>query len=502
MLELALVFGESMVLQREKPVCIWGKGIPGQKVNVQIQGKSIETKVKNDGNWNCTLEPLSASEEEMLQVSSGEEYICYHDVAVGDVWLAGGQSNMEFAMFSDREFGVELKDCDNPCIRFFDYPKVAYDEQLTELPHKTEGFWRRCNAENLKYYSAVAYYFAKKLQVSEQIPVGIIGCNWEGTPACSWVDGSYCKGSAAQIWWDEYEECVKSMDMKAYEKAVKEDFNTIHSDWIETPYAQFFCMDATYEALKQAIDASGDYELLIGPKSPSRPSGLYKTMLKNVVPYTIKGFLFYQGESDEPKAQVYGVLLKCLIQNWRDLWKENLPFLFVQLAPYEGYGRTSGINFPMIRSQQQWVEENVENTAMAVISDAGDQWNIHPRSKRAPGERLALLALSKVYQRSVLCDSPVLCEGWEENGEIVLKFLNAGEGLILKGNSIEALDIQIDEREVTGYKYQIERDEIHIQTDVPVVQGCVKIEFAQQPYHKVNLYNSAGLPARPKTIYF
>ena len=496
-LETALVFGSHMVLQRGKELTVWGKGSPGQQVQVKVQDECQSSMIDDQGIWSLILKPLSASEQETMIISSGNESLTYVDVAVGDVWIAGGQSNMEFGMYSDRNFEQEKEGCKNDNIRFFDYPKVSYDEQLDSLPHNSEGFWRTCDAENLTYFSAVGYYFAKEIQAEEQVPVGVIGCNWGGSTISCWMDKAY--SGRGQVWWDEYEDAVSKLDMEQYEEAIKMDFSAVHNDWIDTPYAQFMCQDATFEGLKAALEMS-NVPVLVGPKSPNRPSGLYDTMLKKLVPYQMKGVVWYQGESDDVKAEVYGELQEGLIKCWRDLWQEELPFLFVQLPPYEGYGRLSGARFPEIREHQQWVEDHVPGTAMAVITDTGSRYDIHPKEKHSVGERLALQALQKVYKRNILGDSPRLTSGRKEDGKIILEFSNVGNGLMLEGEQISALELFQSERLIADYQFEIAENRILIEADDIGQDIPVQVQLAYTPYYKVNLYNSEKLPVRPGRI--
>ena len=498
-LKTALIFGNEMVLQRDKPLAIWGDALPGKKVELGIQGKYTSVIAGENGTWKAIIPPLAVSECEILTICCEKEKLEYTNVAVGEVWIAGGQSNMEFVMQSEAMFQTEIEQCENPRIRFFDYPKISYEQQISLLPHKTEGFWRRCDKDNLKYYSAVGYYYAKTLEQELHIPIGIVGCNWGGSTASCWMDGEYCKEIDGKSWWEEYEETVKSLKMNEYEEALKTDYNVLHSDWIDTQMPELLSQEATLEGLKAAY-LEYDMPILVGPKSPNRPSGLYETMLKKLVPYGMRGVIWYQGESDDVKAEMYGEMQTALIKNWRELWEEEFPFLFVQLPPFQGYGRATGANFPEIRRQQQAVAESVENVGMVVTSDLGSQYDLHPKQKGPVGDRLALMALTKVYDKEIICESPSLVSGYFEADTLVLKFENVGAGLQVRGERIEALEILQNNLLVTDYSFTVQKNCIVIRYNAWIDAAEIIVRFACQPYYQVNLYNSVSLPARPSEI--
>lgn len=219
MLKTGLIFGNGMVLQREKKIPIWGFAEPFTEVHVTIQGVSSGTVSDDSGAWNLTLPPLRTSFEEIMEIRSGMESLSYSGVQVGEVWLAGGQSNMEFHMRYDADYADERKRCENPCIRFFDYPEVSYVGQLDEADYSLHyGFWRKSEPEQLERFSAVGYYFAKELQAKYHVPVGVIGCNWGGTPACAWMSEKAIRDGGGQIYLDEYAAAIKNLDPNSYDQ--------------------------------------------------------------------------------------------------------------------------------------------------------------------------------------------------------------------------------------------------------------------------------------------
>lgn len=189
MLRTASIFQNNMILQRGKTVSVWGEGTPGAEVCAKIQGKDGKTFVGKDGKWMLGIEELTASEEECLVIECGEEKLIYKDVAVGEVWVAGGQSNMEFWMRYEKHREEEFENCPHQSLRFFDVPEICYERQLEEFDYSRQGVWREAvSKEELEYFSAVGYYFQKEIQKELRVPVGVIGCNWGGTISRAWMN--------------------------------------------------------------------------------------------------------------------------------------------------------------------------------------------------------------------------------------------------------------------------------------------------------------------------
>ena len=521
MLKTAILFKDHMIIQHEKNVIVWGTGDAGAKVTVTMQGKSVETGIDQNGNWRISLGPFQASFEEEMVIASGEEKIVLKDVQVGEVWLAGGQSNMEFHMRYDADIETETGRCLNENIRFFDYPEVSYVGQIDEADYgKNYGFWRKARPEEIERFSAVGYYFAKELQNRYQVPFGIIGCNWGGTPACAWMSEEAVTEGGGQIYLDEYTEAVKKLNLNEYDEAFKKNPSSWRVDLLADPISDAMMRGSTDEEASQSrmeemnammsqIDWTA-YIPVMGPKYESRPSGLYHSMLTQIAPYTIRGIIWYQGETDgDTRPELYKTLFPALIKNWRELWEEELPFLFVQIAPLDHWMAADGERYIAVREAQQEAADTVQNTGMAVITDAGMRFDVHPKKKQPVGYRLALLAEKKVYGEDILCEAPTLTEVLAEKGRLTLAFENAGTGLYLKENlphgqkigkhRLGGLQVFQNGKELPtdGLEAQAEGSRVILSGDFIQEGVPTQVKIACTGWYLVNLYNSAGIPARP-----
>lgn len=220
-------------------------------------------------------------------------------------------------------------------------------------------------------------------------------------------------------------------------------------------------------------------------------------MLKKVSPYGMRGVIWYQGESDAPKEAVYRSVFGQLIKCWRELWQEQFPFLFVQLAPFEGYRFMGGSQYPIIRECQQQVADQVENVGMAVITDCGMRYDIHPKNKKLVGERLALQAEKRVYNIPVVCEGPRLLKGEWEKGSLVLTFSDSGTRLILRGQEIRGLEIFQEQQSILPEITRVQGNQVILSGDQLDSRKQAEIRLACSAYYQINLYSDVGLPARP-----
>ncbi len=523
MIKPAVLFQNHMILQREKNIAIWGDSEPGVTVTITVQGQTVTGTADDNGKWCVILKPLHTSFSETVVITTENECIEWKDVQVGEVWLAAGQSNMEFFMRYDADFSVEKDTCTNHNIRFFDYPEVSYPGQIDEADYgKNFAQWRKATPEDLEWFSAVGYYFAKEIQGKYDCPVGIVGCNWGGTPACAWMSEEAIREGGGQAYLDEYQKAISNLDLASYD----DGFCANPASWKVEPFLdpisdmlmrgmslpEIIKTLTGQEMDMSTIDFSAQMPVT-GPKSETRPCGLYESMLCQVAPYGIRGVLFYQGESDGDKhPELYGMLFPALIRCFRHLWQDELPFLFVQLAPFGQWMQCVGDPYVAIREAQQLVSQTVSGTGMAVISDIGMEWDIHPKKKQPVGYRLALQAEAKVYGEDILCEAPTLTRLEKADGKLILHFENTGDDLYLVDHTPDG--VEVPQNQLGGLRLLADDGYLNTEGIIATVQGSTVIlegapiqnishitaELGCTGWYRVNLYNSAKIPARPGSI--
>jgi sialate O-acetylesterase len=503
MLKTAMIFGNNMVIQQQKKFKIWGTGVPGNSISGMLKGKNTEVAkgfIDKDGNWMLTFPPMEVERNLELTINDGTETLTYSNICIGEVWLAGGQSNMEYFLQFDAEKESVLNGKMNLDIRFFDYPEVSYEGQLEVHDYSKFGIWRTCTKEDLPYFSAVGYYFAENLNKSLDVPLGIVGCNWGGTPACTWMDTDYLKDNEGKAWLDSYEEAVKDLNLEEYKTNFHANPKNDHSN----PFQDEMVCRMMYPGLSyeeqlgiiqiMSVEQGNPLSPQFGPYYEKRPGGLYEVMLKKVAPYTARGVIWYQGETDSDKPELYGTVFGNLIKCWRDLWEDKLPFLFVQLAPFGEWLGLPGDNFPEVRKQQELVSKTVPDTWMISSSDSGMKYDIHPKHKKPIGTRLALMARGHIYGENIISDPPEFLNAKRIQNGIRINFQYA-EGLHLKGDKVNALSIvNADGMELIPLGVSIAHDGLLIKGEFP---DKVTISFAKTGYYEVNLYNKEDNPAKP-----
>lgn len=489
------LFQSNMILQQGKPCCVWGTAQAGEKITVSIQGKTASVITDKKAEWMVQVPPLTMSEEETMCISNGIEKILLTNIAVGEVWIAGGQSNMEFWMHYEKHFQEEKQVCHNPLIRFYDVPEIAYNGQREEFDYSKMAVWRTCTEENLDYFSGVGYFFAKKLQHDLKVPVGIIGCNWGGTTASAWMKKESVQ-KVGKPWIADHEKAKESWNMDEYWKTMHGYAGNNTGNPFESPANDLLLYKTpSQEEIQKFFDTvykSGFFDpklLTLGVSS--FPGVLYEHMLKAIVPFGIRGVIWYQGESDEPHADIYDKMLTQLISDWRELWKEEFPFLMVQLPGYESWLDGPQTRYNELREAQKKTADTVINCWLTSISDAGEQFDIHPKDKKTPGQRLALLAEGKVYGMDLLCEAPYPVDITVEEDKIRIHFDNAFGGLVVDGENLSAMEIIPKQT----FFWKIEGENLVL--TIPELKKNTQIRFAKQLFYRVNLKNMAGIPAMP-----
>lgn len=491
MLQTAMIFGDGMVFQQEKPIPVWGTADPGSKVELFLDQETVIAEADDKGEWRAEFSPRPAGRNLKMILCCNGSRLEYSDICMGEVWIAGGQSNMEFFLGHEAHYEEVLASYENRDVRFFDYPEVCYEGALSDWNYEKLGIWRKAVKEDLAYFSAVGFYFARNLQASLDVPVGIIGCNWGGSPACTWMDPSGLKGTAGEVWLEDYEKNTQNLDLEQYLEDYKKNPMNDRSDMLnDSKYALMMktglSRDEQKEVMKKMNFSTFSYE--------QRPGGLYETMLKKLVPYGIRGVIWYQGETDgDFHPEAYQEVFSAMIKDWRALWREELPFLFVQLAPFGEWMACKGNTYGIVRSCQEAVSKTVPGTWMATTGDVGMEWDIHPKNKRPVGERLALLARGHVYKETLLCDPPEAVSAERNGKEVIVKFLHA-DGLFLKGDALQAMQaVNKDGTLLPVTQAEVQKDRLILHG----AEEVAELLFGETDYYEVNLYNEAQIPAKP-----
>ena len=422
--QLSYLFTNHMILQRDKRIAVFGTGKTGSKITVSLLDNNEDvvtssakvpmtvTGVITDSKFLLYLPPLSAGGPYTLRVTDGSETLEYYDVLLGDLWFAGGQSNMEFNLQSSDEYKAMLAEVRDfweqqedgipyHLIRHYFVPHISYVDDNTESARRA-SVWQLCTPGTIPYWSAVAFFFARRLAPELNVPIGIINCNWGGTSASAWLDNQTLMSDLDTAhYYERYEKATEGLTMEQY-LADLEAYKKEIQAWDEKKNA-CYAKDPDID-WNQVLEICGPcpWPGPMGPRSEFRPCGLYETMIQSCVPYTLKGFLWYQGESDEGYADSYPKLMRGVIEAWRRAFMdEDLPFLFVQLPMFKNKCDPDYTSWADLREAQMKVFRSVKNTGMAVALDLGKFNDIHPSHKLECGERLALQALYHVYGKII-----------------------------------------------------------------------------------------------------
>jgi sialate O-acetylesterase len=476
---LPAVFSDHMVLQRGMPVPVWGTAVPGAEVFAKLAGQSASTKADEKGCWRIDLPALTAGGPFKLEVTAKGANRSFSDVLVGEVWLCSGQSNMDFTLASTakRSFsGVtdwknEVAAANHPQLRMF-----TAEWTLREQPQReVAGKWSVCTPESAGDFSAVAYYFGLALHQELEVPVGLVTCAFGASTIESWVRAETLQAHP------QFEGLLKTFDTKrtAFRDNPKafEDYGT-----------QLAKMNNNGRAPKNPDPVQDQHN----------PFVLHNGMIAPIVPYALRGAIWYQGESNLNTRHLYPDLQKALIGDWRELWKNpGMPFYFVQLAAYKdpskdpaGGGQIAEMREAQARSLA------IPHTGMAVTIDVGDAKDVHPRNKRDVGKRLARLALCKTYGKSGVPNGPVFRDASIRGSRMHLSFDHAGGGLVSKDGPLRGFAIAGADGKFTHADAIVKHDEVIVSSPDIARPACVRYAWADNP-EGANLYSAAGFPAAP-----
>ena len=474
---LPSIFSDHLVLQREMAISVWGTATPGAEVKATLAGKSAVTKAGDDGRWKIELPKHDAGGPFQLAVSAGTATRTYQDVLIGEVWLCSGQSNMDFtlAKTEKRSFsGVtdwekEVAAADHPQLRMF-----TAEWQMSEFPQRdVPGSWAVCSPQTAGDFSAVAYYFGLEIQKDLIVPVGLVNCSYGASTIEAWIR------EEALVVHPQFKDLVKAFSKKrlAFRDDPKQFLNY---------------------GIARAKQKTGR-----GPKNPDpvqdqhNPYVMHNGMIAPIIPYAIRGALWYQAESNLNTRKLYPDLQRTLIEDWRTQWgNPELPFYFVQLAAHKAPSpEPSGGQFPEMREAQA-NSLTIPNTGMAVAIDIGDEKDVHPRNKLDVGKRLARLALAGTYGKPGVASGPMFRDSSVENGRIRINFTHVGGGLVAKDGALKQFAIAGTDGKFVWADAVIEGESVIVSNASVPSPTQVRYAWADNPAG-ATLFNADGLPAAP-----
>ena len=613
---LPKVFGDNMVLQRELEIPVWGISTPGANIIAELGNTKSTAKADPEGKWTVHLPKFKAGGPYTLKIyeeAKPSEGVVLNGILIGDVWLASGQSNMEWQVQQAKDASVEIANANFPQLRFL---MVEHSNEVKPQTDISTSGWKVCDSNTVKELSAVAYFFARKIHVDQNVPIGIVQSTWGGTRIEPWTSremlltspitrewtlsadtlhynrDDIVRDSLKQVrFWDivynpqnnaekiftapDYDDSgwteiampnvLKNFGIGYYEGMVwmrkklslPESYSgkdlTINLGHPEMTYSLYFngneiCKNvwfgnATHSyTIPATLVQSGEntiavriamlwgggglnpandiyitdgsmeitlagkwlYEKDLEPLIPKMsgnqgyPTVLFNSMINPLIPYGIKGFLWYQGESNAEEAYNYRELFPMLIKDWRKHWQQgNLPFLYVQLANY--------MERKPLPSESEWAELreaqtmalSLPNTGMACTIDIGDAGSVHPLNKQEVGRRLALIANKTVYkQDGIISSGPMYRSYRKEGNRIRIRFSSIGSGLSTSdGEEVKGFAIAGEDKQFHWAKAVIEGNELVVYCDEVENPEAVRYAWADNP--ECNLVNSEGLPAVP-----
>ncbi|MBL9115927.1 MAG: hypothetical protein JNJ83_13045 [Verrucomicrobiaceae bacterium] len=486
-LSLPKFFSDHMVLQRERKAALWGKSTAGGEVAISFKGVTVTSKASPDGKWRAEIETGAAdSKGALLSVSSGQHKIEIKDVLVGEVWFASGQSNMYYTMNRSPEYGDLIGKSNHPALRMFNAPLVTAADNQDDI----EGEWVAATPESVNSFSAVAFFFARKLHLELGIPVGVIKSAWGGKPvetftsreALQTLPGTKSLVDALLEDESSYDE-VKSKAV--YEKKLS-DWRTLIEGSRGKPLEDRKRLPKKPDAPKRPLLTEG------------RPGVLFAAMIHPFVGYTMRGAIWYQGEGNAKPASVpYDQTLPLMINDWRKRWNDDFSFYFVQLASYRAPSSAPGVLDPwaLCQDRMRLVLQTTPKTGMAIINDVGEADDIHPKNKKVPGERLARWALAKDYGKDIVVSGPLYKSSEVHEGSIRIEFDHTGSGLKSRdGAPLKRFEIAGADRVWKWADAKV--DGTGVVVSCPEVKAPIAVRYAWASNPEgANLVNSEGLPA-------
>lgn len=486
-------FGDNMVLQRDCQVPVWGWADKGETVMVEFAGQKETAKAGDDGRWMVNLKAMKAMVEPMsLVVSTAGKKLTLNNVVVGDVWICSGQSNMEFTQNGSLKSGEESKTADLPLIRHIKFGRA----QSGDLKSDISGNWVVCSPGSVGGFTAVGFYFARDLYKELNVPIGLIGSNWGGTRVEPWTPAFAFKKIP------ELQQISDQLD-------AKDPATEVGKANYRKQIAELKKWAADAEKSVDAGERPSDMPNVTGKESQQDPTRIYNSMINPIVPYGIRGAIWYQGESNGSEGDSYFFKKKALITGWRELWGYDFPFYFVQLANFGGANNNpeGGDGYAKVREAQRRTL-TIPKTGMAVIIDIGEAHDIHPKNKQDVGKRLALWALANEYGKDLVYSGPLYKDMKIDGNKIKILFDNVGSGLMvgektgleptkeLKDGKLQRFAVAGEDKKWVWADAVIDGNMVVVSSSEVEKPVAVRYAFSHNPDGR-NLYNKEGLPASP-----
>ncbi len=461
-LQMSQLYTDYMVLQRDIPLDIHGIANAGEKITVSIGNQKATATANNQGKWSVVLKPMNAATDLTLTVEAGSVAKVYKHVAVGEVWLCSGQSNMAFMLCQADTYKRDIDNVGDPQLRLFDmkarwetynvaWPASCLDS-LNHLQYYRSTTWQPTTPDNAKWFSAIAYYYGRMLRDSLKVPVGLICNAVGGSPTEAWVDRN------------TLETC----------------FPAILKNWLHNDFIQDWVRGRAAKNLTNDNTHLG--------RHPYEPCYLYESGILPLQKYPIKGVIWYQGESNAHNMEAHSELFKLLVGSWRSNWSNpTMPFYFVQLS---SLNRPS---WPWFRYSQLQLMQQIANTGMAVSSDCGDSLDVHPLRKQPIGQRLARWALNKTYGMSVTPSGPIYKGVVRSADALIVSFDYADNLCTPDGKQPSTFEIAEEEGMYYPATAVIEGNTVRLTS--PEVKDPRYVRYGWQPFTRANLINGDALPA-------
>jgi sialate O-acetylesterase len=469
---LANLLSDHAVLQRDRPVHVWGWANPAEKVTVRFHAQTAATRADENGMWETWLSPEQAGGPYTLSVvgDATASPVERMDILMGDVWVASGQSNMEFPLKGSssapmNDSDKEIAAANQPNLRI-----LIQKHRSSAVPlNDVESGWMICTPETSKDFSAVAYFFGREISSKEHVPVGLIDSTWGGTPAHAWISGEgIARASLLSV--------LAESGKLARQQGRADELRALYED-----------QDAELKAAGKPVPVRGRIPNDRG--GSWMPSALYNGMIAPYTKYTIKGAIWYQGEADANPAHapIYEQVLTALIKDWRRQWAQGeFPFLFVQISSFG-----NGSEWGLLRDAQRRTLELGE-TGMAVTLDVGQADNIHPPDKQTVGARLAQTARGLVYGENIETASPMFTQATVEGNSMRAWFSHA-DGLTTRGQALGGFEVAGDDHKFVPATGIIEKETVLV--SAPSVASPKYVRYGWMGTVTNWFYNSSGLPA-------